>query len=257
MNTILKKGLFLMLFITLSSCEDVIKLNLKDTKPRLVIESYIDLKQQKATVLLSMSNGFYDTKPITKVNNASIVLENENGRSYTFSKAGTGRYTSNEKIITQEEGKTWTIKITVKGKTYTASTKTPRFIELDRLSTQKDEYNVKRIVAEWNDNTKTRNFYRLRYVGGGVSYKDDYVLVSNEDANNKQFKIQLPSYFKANSHGSNVKVQLLSLNEAYYNYLRQLANMENSQTPYNPKGNFNNNALGYFGVFSTSEKEIR
>lgn len=255
---IFKKG-FLALFFISFSCEDVIKLDLKNASPRIVFESYIDVNKQSAFVLISKSNGFYENKPIDKVSNATILLKNDKGISYEFYETSSGEYTSKKRIITKPNEQ-WTIKITVDGKTYTAKSTTPYPTTLSKLTAKKDKYalegdNLYNVVAEWDSKIETKNYYRIRYTKSSTSplNESNYILVKNEDAINKKFKITLPD-----SYGTKytVSVDLLSISEEYYNYFRQLANIQFSQTPYNPKGNFNNNALGYFGIFSISKKEI-
>lgn len=257
-----KKSFFVLIFISLISCEDVIKLDLKNSEPRLVIESYIDVNEQLATVLVSRSNGFYENNPITKISNAVIQLKNDKGISYAFAEVAPGRYTSNKKITTKPKEQ-WTIKITVDNTTYTATTKTPYPTVLGSLSTKKETYIQNEnhaqyyVLAHWNSKNPIKNYYRVRSVNGGNSFSSDYnhyVLTKNTDFKNRRFKVTLPYLF---SSGTIAKIQLMSVSEEYYNYFRQLANIQNSQTPYNPKGNFDNNALGYFGIFSTSEKEIQ
>lgn len=256
-----KKSFFVLIFISLTSCEDVIKLDLKNSEPRLVIESYIDINEQSATVLVSKSNGFYENKPVTKISNAVIQLKNNKGISHTFTEISSGKYTSNKKIITEAKEQ-WTIKITVDNTTYTATTTTPYPAVLSNLSTKKDRYSESgnyaqyHVLAHWNSKNQTKNYYRVRSVSKKTSYLGDYnyVLAKNTSTKNRKFKVAIPYLF---SSGTIAKIQLMSVSEEYYNYFRQLANIQYSQTPYNPKGNFNNNALGYFGIFSTSEKEIQ
>jgi len=44
----------------MTSCEDVIELDLETSEPQTIIEATIDATTQTATVLLTKSNGFYD-----------------------------------------------------------------------------------------------------------------------------------------------------------------------------------------------------
>ena len=60
--------------------------------------------------------------------------------------------------------------------------------------------------------------------------------------------------------GDTLLLQLSAINEAVYDYFIQVDDMRSNgfsaAAPYNPKGNFTNEALGYFGVCYTHKKEV-
>jgi len=60
--------------------------------------------------------------------------------------------------------------------------------------------------------------------------------------------------------GDSLKFELLSTDKKYFDYFFEIAlqynNGINTTTPYTPKGNFNNGALGYFGIYSVSGFEF-
>lgn len=257
----IKNTLFLLVLISLTACEDVIKLDLKNSEPRLVIESYINVSEQSATVLVSKSNGFYDTKPISKIRNAMIELSNKKGAVYHFLEIKPGKYKTNRKVITKPK-ETWTIKVTVESKVYVATSKVPVPTTLDTVIRKKDEYNNSyyNLFVQWKNNKKTKSFYRLLFSKKGYENSRNhsnyysYNLVSNKGVTSKVVRVKISDAFDTNSI---IKVSLLSVSETYYEYFRQLSGIQEAQTPYNPKGNFSNNALGYFGVFSASERKIK
>ena len=83
---------FVLLF--LSSCEEVIVLDLKETSPQTVIEANLNAGAGVCQVLISRSNGFYDTNSFEKIGNATIELLNNSGSNFTFSKINAGEYLS-------------------------------------------------------------------------------------------------------------------------------------------------------------------
>jgi hypothetical protein len=75
--------------LLLSSCEDVIQLDLESTESRIVIEASLNASSQTATVLISKTNDFYDNTEPEQVSGAILHCK-ETGNTYTFSEASPG-----------------------------------------------------------------------------------------------------------------------------------------------------------------------
>ncbi|MGB1120764.1 MAG: DUF4249 family protein, partial [Saprospiraceae bacterium] len=70
------KNIFFIAFaiMTLTSCEDVIELDLENAAPKLVIDAIVDATAGTTQVTLTMSNGFYDDINLDFVNDATVNL---------------------------------------------------------------------------------------------------------------------------------------------------------------------------------------
>ena len=78
------------------SCEDVIDVELNTTEPKLVIEASINLLEDgssSSTVKLSTTAPFFDSE-IPIVDNATVVITDENGIIYPFAFTTDGIYSS-------------------------------------------------------------------------------------------------------------------------------------------------------------------
>lgn len=258
----LKNILFLLFGLTLlTSCEDVIELELEDTTPRIIIDATLNMSTQEARVFFTNSNGFYeDTEPIT-VSGASAVLRNDIGISVTLSETEPGLYTAAN--IPVNPGEEWTLEIESEGLTYTAITTAPRPAVLDSLITELEDRpfgggTEVRLFAEWQDEAEVQNFYRLRPFRNDTLLTQAYNLIDDEFSDGDIMSIPIMEEFDL---GSLVKLELMSVDQNYYRYFLELSSVVsngfNSSSPYNPIGNFNNEALGYFGIFSVSAKEVQ
>lgn len=76
--------------LTICSCEDVIELDLKNSEPKLVVESFITDSDQPLTVKLSKSTGFYSQSELPTVSGALVILSDNNQITDTLIESGKG-----------------------------------------------------------------------------------------------------------------------------------------------------------------------
>ncbi len=258
---------YISLFLSLSilsifmSCEDVIELELEDSSPQFIIEAVLDMDQNNCTVLLSKSNGFYESTAINTVNATAITLTDADGNNYDFSQETDGRYIAENITVAPEQ--VFTLAITDEdGQTYTASSSAPYPVALDSLEVEEfvfpfgDEENY-RIFINWVDLEGVDNFYRSKIIANDTFLVESYNIVSDEIGDGEELRLPLQEFFEI---GEEVEVQLQSIDENSYEYFIQIEEVQGegggNTTPYNPKGNFDNGALGYFGIISTSSKTV-
>ena len=246
-----------------TSCEDVIELDLESSEPQLVIEAVLDATAQRARVNISQSNDFYDNSASVKVSNALVTLESEAGETYTLSEDEQGEYQIENVISNSEES--FTIRVEIDGIIYEATSQVPYQISLDSLEVLENggppigsgEGDI-RLAANWEDPAGIENFYRIRSYVDGVFQSDIYTVFSDSfTGDGNQQSIPIRESFEENT---TVTLELLSVDENYFDYFFQLSSIVgdgfNSTTPYNPKGNFTNEALGYFGIYFSSSLSI-
>lgn len=254
--------LFLGLLV-FSSCEDVIELELNSAESQVVIEATLDAGNQIATVNISKTNDFYDNNSPEQVSDAVIVLQSDLGNTYTLSETSPGTYTTINVLANQ--GEIFNLMVEVDGEIYEASSQTPVAVNLDTIIQANfpggpfsDEGDIL-LSAVWNDPDNQENFYRVRAYVDNVFQSDNYTLLNDVLAGDgEEITASIAQGFNENT---TIEVELLSTDEAYYDYFFQLSSLSgdgaSSTTPYNPKGNFTNEALGYFGIYYSSSKEIQ
>lgn len=249
----------LIALFSFTSCEEVIELDLKDTEPRVIIEANGDMLTGICTVDITLSNGFYDTGDLERLNDATVVLTNESGTAYTLNESSPGHYQIEN--IDFETGQNYSLQVSDKdGNTYEALTTAPFHTELDSLYWEEQVFGftgdtVYQMDAFWQDMPDVENFYRLRLTVNDTLQTDNYSLLSDEYAQGDYIQAFVPYFFDKNDK---VLIQLMNIDEKTFDYFTQLSEVQggSSAAPYNPQGNFGNKALGYFGIHYTSEREV-
>lgn len=248
----------------LSSCEDVIELDLENTDPQLVIEGTLDMTSQTAKVVLTETNGFYETAQPVPTENAFVELTAPDGTTYTLDEIEPGIFEVENLSVTPEDE--FQLTVEANGERYEAAAITPYPATLDDLNSEEfmfpfgnNEDTSYQVFMNWTDEEAVDNFYRVRSYRNGELIPANYMILNDELLEGAVFT--LPVRQETFEKGEVVTVELLSTNEGYYDYFVQLSGLApggpgGGATPYNPKGNFSNGALGYFGIYSTSRLEI-
>ena len=253
--------LFAILIIS-SSCEEVIDVNLGDSKPVLVSEAII-LKDSVCKVNLSYTYSYFDPSPSPAEENAGILLRDDAGRSESLEHIGNGYYKGN--ILTGEEGRNYTIDLNIEGRQYIASSelnRKPEIIDLD--------YEVLSIPH----NTDGETIYSLKTVFKDKPDEDNYYLFRfyrNNEMLNDYFSTYSDGLLRADTltfndfrlgfyRNDTVKVELYAIDEALYNYFSRvnevLFSAMSSSTPYNPQYGFTESLMGYFMAASFDSRTI-
>lgn len=266
------KNIFFVLLaaIALTSCEDVIVLDLKNDAPQLVIEATVDASNQVATVILTKSNGFYDDINLDLETGATVELTLADSSVIQLQEVQNGFYLALN--VQVAEGDALTMMVTDQaGNQYQATTAVPHGVQIDSLGIEEitgvrpggggsfggsDTATQYQIFTYWNDVANQDSYYRLKAVVNDTA-RIGFTMV--DDIGNEGEQMFRP-FFDIFSAGDTVTVQLLSLDKASYTYLNQLSDVQgqgfNSTTPFNPTSNFDNNALGYFGIQRMDSKTV-
>lgn len=247
------------------ACEEVIELELDTSEQRLVIEANLNATTGLCQLKLSLSGGFYESNDFEKINGAEVVLTTSSGGNYLLGAEGNGIYTAQNIAIQANESAY--LKITTPdGAVYNASATTPAPVALDTLLVEKNEGNpmggdpveTYELTAKWQDIQDMENFYRLKIYRNGAFQSD--LLIMTDDRLGDGAVITRPIIRQQYALGDTLRCELLACDLAYYQYFSDIFNAEgrgpSAPVPFNPVGNFDNNALGYFGIWYLSEKII-
>ena len=257
--------------IGMTSCEEVIVLDLKNDEPRIVIEAVVDANAQTAGVFLTMSNGFYDDINLEVVNDATVQITQANGTVVDLPKIADGTYVAFG-VEANEGDELSIVVIDGNGTEYKAITNVPHSVAIDSLgiveltggfgpgsggpnSGQNKQY---QIFTYWQDEANVESYYRIRSLKNDTLQTDGYLLIEDFQQEGEQLFRPIFSPFEG---GDTVTVQLLSLDKNSYRYFSDLSAVQGegpggSSTPFNPKSNFDNDALGYFGIIRMDTETV-
>lgn len=256
-------GLVFLIAFALLSCEKVIELPLNEAPQQIVIEAVIKDGPGNNYVKLSKSGTVYTDSEFDKIEDATISVSDNLGNIYEFAYQEDGVYHSDE--LTVEPGVVYQLLVMAEGQSYSAVCQTKSKPKIDSLTYAvisgqfgiplTDTVNL--ISFHSVDNVSEKNFYWIRIFRNG-EVNAGYYLGNDAFINGSYYEAQ---FFGAEAkNGDTVFVEMISMDEANYNYFIGLSNALTTGpfavAPANPPSNISNNALGFFGAYSTDTLSI-
>jgi hypothetical protein len=234
-----------------SSCEKIINLDLNSDSPQIVIEGNVYDQPGPYLVKISQTVNLDDSIFYPPVNGAVVEISDNAGNSEVLTELSSGNYITS--VLQGASGRTYTLTVESKGKTYVAISTMPNPVNIDSIYLEKSMFgNENSVSVNFNDPVNINNYYCLvefinskRQTGFNVT-----------DDNLNQGKIISYSLMSARNTGKietgdNVSVWLESIDENVYEYFRTASrDGGQSSSPSNPTSNINNGALGYFNACS-------
>lgn len=233
----LKRILQIVLLLPLiTSCEDVIELELPTDDNRLVVDGLlrVDKTQEFIDVRITLretSNFYEENLPTTAesvqihygVLNGNNLFENASTSQLMEEEPGTGIYVPDTNLATDqristtaaEQGTTFVLEVTHKGRHYFAQTLYAPSVPLDNLEqgdgTLFDEDETE-IVVTFSDDPSNDNFYVFDFGYG------EFLTVEDQFFQGQQFQF---SYFYDDSlqPGQIIEVSILGATKDFYDYI--------------------------------------
>ncbi len=279
MNIIKISNLFgiIALTIIISSCEDVIELELKNSASRLVVESLITDNSQPVTVKLSKSADYYSESEMPLVSGALVIINDNNQIIDTLIESDAGIYRSSK--IKGIPGHLYQLTIVAENLTVTGTSVMPQEVKLDSLDYEWGENPHSEgymVNLRFNDPAGILNYYRIKIDINGKPYKDietgnEIILQTDKIWDGKEVHIPVKQGGGFFEIGDTVTVNFANLNKSTFDYYSTLkaalatgnsimsvgkSMMQGSAAPANPVNTFSEDVLGYFGAASVSSKTI-
>jgi len=258
----MKKTIFLIPAILtvflIASCEKVITLDLDNSDPRIVIDANLNDLYENQTVRISKTYSFTESNHLNGISGAKVVLNSFDANPITFTETNTkGVYRSPR--MRGKPGTTYTIDITVEGKTYTSVSTMPSKVSLDSLTFKQFTFfgSINTYIsANFNDPSYTADQYRYILK---VKDKVEEDGVSDDRFNNGN-QVSNVLFYKLDDLNNNdtLDVELQCITRPVYKYFFTLEQISGDGgppvAPENPPSNFNNGALGVFNVYTSSKR---
>ncbi|AWK04923.1 DUF4249 domain-containing protein [Flavobacterium crocinum] len=255
---------FISLFLT--SCEEVVDVDLDTAPPRLVIEAAINWekgeKGDEQLVKLTTTTGYFENV-IPTISNAIVYIKNSHDEQFNFIEVKkTGQYvcTNFKPVI----GEKYTLTVISRGNRYIASEILQSVAPITRIEqnnnggfTGKDI----EIKAFYNDPADEDNFYLYKYV---YPNKVKSTFYADEDKffnGNEFFSLSDDEDLVV---GNEIEITHFGISKQYYNYMNILVSVAGSNVggpfqspPATVKGNIvnvtnkDNYPLGYFSLCET------
>lgn len=252
----------LLVLLTITSCEEVIELDLNSASPVVVAEGYMEKDSVCQVRLTYTTDYFHDESPLV-IEDATVSIANNFGESEILVYQSDGVYSGDTlrgSVLTD-----YTATIETGGQLYTGSSSlmpVPEIISITYeeagfgLTKPGEETPLVLTISLRNDQTLPDN-YMLKFKQNGAAAGDSFQLLTDRYTSSAE-EVQYNSMMLQFYPGDTVYVEIYAIDEETYRYYSQLndaigGGMALSSTPYNPASNLGNNLLGYFMARSRSD----
>jgi hypothetical protein len=266
------------IWIFLSSCEETVHLDLKQTQSKLAIEGQITNHDNYQYVKVSRSADFYSAGKTPAVTNANITVTDNLGNIYSFThypgnNPDSAGFYLPQIPFTGTIGRTYKLKAEVDGIIYEAQDDLAAVTKIDSLGYKTDLQEIKdakvkgryyQILLYTQEPRDQANYYLFKFyrndslVYNGdtdIYFSDDQFLAGNIDG------VASPVYYSLGDKG---RVEMYSISKAGYIFYNDLSTLLNNDAggmfgpiPATPRTNLTNGALGFFQASAVDVSHIK
>lgn len=282
----LKYLFVILLLITLSSCEDVIDVDLDNGKSQLVVDAFVNNLPENQVIRLTISTPYFNNSKALPALGATVKLIENSNKVYNFidlENNGNYTYIYNPLDSFCAVGKNYKLEINYNGQEYNSISSVNQVPKIDSIISKKDknpftgdlEYKAEFFSFDFKG---TRDFYwvktwyndTLKSIDGSDIISDG--AFSGTGADGLMFIVPMRETINRQGDpyfvGDTIRMQLLSINEATFNFLSDVFTQLNNgglfATPLtnvrtniiNPNTN-GEKALGWFVTSSVSTAGVR
>jgi hypothetical protein len=279
----------LLLLLLLSSCEDIIMVDLDQGTSQLNVDAWITTKKEKQTIILKKTAPYFSNEQLEGLSEATVKLSDILGNSWNFEYETNGVYAYTPELTDTflSIGKTYLLEIKTANSTYNASTILHPTTMIDSIGVEEREAsgpNAKGMYAVlYALDLKGRSDYYWIKTYRNNLYIDDPLSINiaadaafppNGAADGFLFippiRYGITPFNKPFKIGENIRVEIHSITEVTYSFISEAKTQITNEglfakPPSNVPTNIINitnpdeKAVGWFSVSAVSsmEKEIK
>lgn len=261
-----KFNLFLVavtILFSFASCEKVIELDLDNTEPRLVISGSISDVDSIPIINITQTIDYDQPNNFPEIQNAMVIVQDDLGGMDTFQARSRNGYRGTTLGV---PGRTYNLSVLHDGISYNSSVKMPLPITIDSITIEAFNTpggDLPLLTTYFQDPPGEKNYYYLNYLINGKP-SGDFSFLSDQLRDGDEITVgTISDDYEDVKIGDTITVQLQCIDASMYDYYRTLEALEDagggglgSSTPDNPTPNITGGALGYFKVFSQTEKDF-
>ena len=256
------------LIILLTSCQEVIDVDLNSSSPQVVIEGNINSNNKEAIVKISYSINFDETNNFPKIENYLVKIK-DNINEYILDEIEPGIY---QKDIPQiETGAEFELLVEGNQQQFSSKSSLQPYVNFDSLIVIKNttstsgpgsggkkgfNYEVK---VRYKDPIGQKNYYRfVLSLNGDVS--DNNYVYDDRLTDGKSIETTLLGINNKFEPGDTIKIEMQTIDRNVYEYFKgfgtNFGKFQPSSTPANPLNNIIGSKLGYFNVHTSQIKSF-
>lgn len=250
-----KNIVLLAIIIALTSCKKEIQLDLKEQNSAIVIEGGIANNDSFALLRITGTQDFNVDAAFPTYTGALVMLTDDAGNGEYLKEIQPGIYKGSS--IKGIPGRTYSLKVNIKGDEYTAVSTMPGLVEFESLSGNRELFIGKYVFNAYPafiDPLGEQNYYRfIKYINhkrlpGSDIFSDQY---TDGNPNINPITLDLSLIRK----GDVLQVEMQTIDKGVYTYFNSMAHTDMGSTaPSNPITNIEGGALGYFSAYTIQRK---
>ncbi len=241
-----------------TSCEKVIDLDLNSENPKYVIEGIVNKDSLVHYVKITRTLNFDENTAFPTVDNAIVTISDNLGNTTTLSLDSPGIYKTTNYLGV--EGRTYTITVSVDGKTFTSSSTMPTHVPIDSLTLETFAFGgpepTSFLIANRIDPAGVKNYYSFNLYDGNLPVGGIY-LQTDQFADGVE--VLEPIFGGEYLSGDTATLEMMCIDENVFKYFYTLsvnAGGTGGAVPANPESNFGSDCLGYFSAQTFQKKMI-
>ena len=240
----------------LTSCTEVIEVDLNDSSPQLVVEASVTDAPFAQEIQLSQSGSYIQPGDYPTVSDAMVRVQDGDGQWFDFSEVEPGLYRNTD--LKGNVGESYQLEILVEGETYEASSVLPSSVPMDSLS-----YELFEGPGFGNQGPQQQYIVRVHFQDpvSDPTYLRFVALVNDtlrnnillyDDALTDGQEVAFPLLGLDVDKGDKIQILAFSLDEANHLYFYTLSEVTgqafgpSSSAPANPTTNLSNGCAGVF-----------
>lgn len=275
------------------ACEDVVKVNLNESKEVLTVDAMITQEATKQTIRLSLTAPYFQNEVTPSVRGATVAVTNTTlNRTYSFIDKGNGNYEYSpaDKMPLGSIGDTYLLSVLHNGLVYTSRYMSNRTTQVDSIVYEFEEKNETNMAEKTGyyaefygvDAKGKPDFYWIKSYKNGVynSNPRDVNYAADGSRNSTPglvgsdglpfippIRNRVTNGLNPFQIGDSVRVEIWSINEDTFEFLKQIeAQMNNgglfARIPENVRTNLtsvspNSQVLGWFSVSEVGRRGLR
>ena len=237
----------------LTSCEDVIDINLNDADPQLVIIGTVSNRTYEQQVTISRTVAFDVAQPFDPVSGATVSVVDGTGQVFHYVEQSPGIYVGNFRGL---ENARYELSVQVDDQVFTATSTMPQLITADSIGTvirtlfgEEQRF----IGVRYADPIGVRNYYRYLWQVNGGSVAALHV--SQDKFNDGKYVSEdLGDFDTELVSGDSVTIWMQCIDSATYDFWNAVQSINpGTAAPANPPSVFGEGALGHFSAYAESE----
>jgi hypothetical protein len=248
--------LALALLFALSSCEEIIDVDLNSADPLLVAEGYMEL-DSICSLRLTYTTDYFQRESADLAEDAVVTLTDQSGNGEILNYVGMGIYRG--QVIRGTERSAYTLSIETGDQINTGFSRLMPVPEFDSIRLEDFPFGgphpgedfPEMLTISFRNNPERDDHFMLKLTMNGEPLENSFALASDEYTSSSE-TVEYTTMIFPTEDGDTISMEVYALDKDTYRYYSQLneaiggGGMGMSSTPYNPTSNLGEDILGYF-----------